>query len=290
MLDRYWLGDVVRISPEAPVPILAVRREEARLGGAANVALNVATFGAKTTLLGVVGEDEPARALRALLAEAEVLTKLHSDVEMPTTLKLRMAGHSQQLLRADFESQPSSTALDGLSFLYEGCVADHDALILSDYGKGGLARVAHKIAIARERGIPVVVDPKGRDYTPYQGATIITPNRSELAAVVGDWSSESDLVERATSLRRALELDALLVTRSEEGMSLFDDAGHLRVDAEAREVFDVTGAGDTVAAVMGAMLAAGATPREAVPIANRAAAIVVGKFGTASVTLSEVFT
>ena len=289
MLDRYWFGAVERISPEAPVPVVRVEREEERLGGAANVALNVQTLGARATLLTVVGDDEPAKRLRALLEQHGVAALLGSDPKLFTIVKLRVIGRAQQLIRIDFESQPDHEVLAGMLADYERALPEHGAVLFSDYGKGGLAHIPTMIATARAQGKPVLVDPKGSDYTRYAGATVVTPNRAELAQVIGAWSSEAQLVERAQNLRRELQLDALLLTRSEEGMSLFDAAGSTHVPAEAREVFDVTGAGDTVIAALAAMLAAGLSLRQAMPIANRAGSVVVGKFGTASVSYDELF-
>jgi D-glycero-beta-D-manno-heptose-7-phosphate kinase len=289
MLDRYWFGAVDRISPEAPVPVVRVNREEERLGGAANVALNVQALGAQATLLTVVGDDEPARKLRAMLKREGVATVLGSDPQLYTIVKLRVIGRSQQLIRVDFENQPDHEVLQLMLADYARVLPEHDAVLFSDYGKGGLTHIPKMIELARAAGKPVLVDPKGSDYARYAGATAITPNRAELAQVIGDWDSEEQLHERAQALRTKLALTGLVLTRSEEGMSLFDDAGHFQVPAQAREVFDVTGAGDTVIATLAALLACGATLRDAVPIANRAGGIVVGKFGTASVTFQELF-
>ncbi|MEO8299992.1 MAG: D-glycero-beta-D-manno-heptose-7-phosphate kinase [Burkholderiales bacterium] len=293
MLDRYWFGAVDRISPEAPVPVVRVTREEERLGGAANVALNVKTLGAQCTLLTVVGDDEPARKLRQLLEREGVTTVLGSDPQLYTIVKLRVIGRSQQLIRIDFENQPDHEVLQSMLADYERVLAGHDAVLFSDYGKGGLTHIPRMIELARAAGKPVLIDPKGSDYSRYKGATTITPNRAELAQVVGQWSSEADLHRRAHALRHELGLEGLLLTRSEEGMSLFDEAcgvpGHAQVPAQAREVFDVTGAGDTVIATMAALLASGLTLREAMPVANRAGGIVVGKFGTAGVQFDELF-
>ena len=289
MLDRYWFGAVDRISPEAPVPVVRVNREEERLGGAANVALNVKTLGAQATLLTVVGDDEPARKLRQLLEQQGVTALLGSDPKLYTIVKLRVIGRSQQLIRIDFENQPDHEVLAGMLADYERVLPGHSAVLFSDYGKGGLTHIPRMIELARSAGKPVLVDPKGSDYSRYAGATVITPNRAELAQVIGPWSSEAQLHERAQALREAHGLDALLLTRSEDGMSLFDAAGHLQVPAQAREVFDVTGAGDTVIATLAAMLACGMSLREAMPLANRAGGIVVGKFGTASVGYGELF-
>jgi D-glycero-beta-D-manno-heptose-7-phosphate kinase len=294
MLDRYWFGAVDRISPEAPVPVVRVNREEERLGGAANVALNVKTLGAQATLLTVVGNDEPAQKLQRLLEQQGVNTVLGRDPQLYTIVKLRVIGRSQQLIRVDFENQPDHEVLSAMLGDYERELAGHDAVLFSDYGKGGLTHIPRMIELARAAGKPVLVDPKGSDYSRYAGATVITPNRAELAQVIGAWGSEAQLHERTQALRREHGLSALMLTRSEEGMSLFDENadgsdGHTRVPAQAREVFDVTGAGDTVIATLAAMLACGITLREAMPIANRAGGIVVGKFGTASVSYEELF-
>ncbi len=289
MLDRYWFGAVDRISPEAPVPVVRVTREEERLGGAANVALNVKTLGAQATLLTVVGDDEPARKLRQLLAQHGVSALLGSDQKLYTIVKLRVIGRAQQLIRVDFENQPDHEVLASMLTDFEAALPDHDAVLFSDYGKGGLTHIPRMIEMAKGLGKPVLVDPKGSDYSRYAGATVITPNRAELAQVIGAWKDEAQLHERAHGLRQQYGLAGLLLTRSEEGMSLFDDAGHAQVPAQAREVFDVTGAGDTVIATLATMLACGLSLREAMPIANRAASIVVGKFGTASVAYEELF-
>jgi rfaE bifunctional protein kinase chain/domain len=289
MLDRYWFGAVERISPEAPVPVVLVQREEDRLGGAANVALNTQTIGARATLLTVVGDDEAARRLRALLEREGIVAKLGSDPRLYTIVKLRVIGRAQQLIRVDFENQPDGEVLTAMLGDYEHALGQHDTVLFSDYGKGGLTHIPRMIELARAAGRPVLIDPKGHDWKRYAGASVITPNRAELAQVIGPWSSEQQLHERAQALRRELRFDALLLTRSEEGMSVFDEAGHHRVEAQAREVFDVTGAGDTVIAAMAAMLACGLSPREAMVHANRAGGIVVGKFGTATVSYEELF-
>ena len=289
MLDRYLFGEVERISPEAPVPVVRVTREEERLGGAANVALNAKSLGPSVTLITVVGDDEPARKLQQLLKARDVESILGRDPKLYTSVKLRIIGRAQQLVRVDFENQPDHEILAGMLSDFAREVVKHDAVLFSDYGKGGLAHIPRMIEMACSAGKPVLVDPKGSDYSRYAGATAITPNRPELAQVIGPWQTEAQLFERAQALRTAQRLDALLLTRSEEGMSLFDAAGHLQVQAQAREVFDVTGAGDTVIATLAAMMAAGMSLREAMPIANRAGGIVVGKFGTATVTYDELF-
>jgi rfaE bifunctional protein kinase chain/domain len=289
MLDRYWFGDVSRISPEAPVPIVKVDRIEDRPGGAANVARNVAALSARSSLLSVVGRDEPGRSLKQLLRREKVLTSLHTDATISTTVKLRVIGRQQQLLRADFETLPSHEVLASKLKDYERLLKSCDVVILSDYGKGGLAHIARMIALARRRGVPVLVDPKGDDYSRYRGATLVTPNRAELRAVTGSWTSEAMLNSKAQALRQRLGLDGLLVTRSEEGMTLYRRGSKLHVPAQAREVYDVSGAGDTVIATVAVMLAAGESMEDAVRIANRAASIVVGKFGTAVAYPHELF-
>ena len=288
MLDRYWFGDVERISPEAPVPVVKISRTEERPGGAANVARNAASLGAQASLLSVVGDDEPANILARLLEAEHVHTSLLRDPTHPTTVKLRVIGRQQQLLRIDFETTPSHEVLAAKLADYERLVAAADLVILSDYGKGGLAHIASMIASARAAGKPVLVDPKGEDYDRYRGATLLTPNRSEFRQVAGRWTSEADFAAKAEALRQKLALGGLLVTRSEEGMSLFTAAGTLTIPAQAREVYDVSGAGDTVIATIGVLMAAGAPIADAVRIANEAAGVVVGKLGTAVVHPHEL--
>ena len=288
MLDRYWFGEVSRISPEAPVPIVKIQRTEERPGGAANVARNAASVGAQTVLLSVVGDDDAGRRIAQLAHEASINAHLHQDPAISTTVKLRVVGRQQQLLRIDFEPAPSREVLADKLADYEKLLDGCDAVILSDYGKGGLTHISRMIEMGRAAGKPVLVDPKGSDYSRYAGATILTPNRSELQEVVGKWNSEADLEERAQNLRRKLGLQALLLTRSEDGMSLFREGSVLHESARAREVFDVSGAGDTVIAVVGAMLAVHATMEDAMRLANLAAGIVVGKLGTATVNMEEL--
>jgi rfaE bifunctional protein kinase chain/domain len=289
MLDRYWHGAVERISPEAPVPVVKVSREEERIGAAANVAYNVATLGARASFLGVVGDDEPGHKLEKLLKETGIAAHLKRDPGLHTTVKLRVIGRQQQLLRMDFENEPDHEVLALQTEAFAALLPQHEAVLFSDYGKGGLAHIPSMIEAARAAGKPVLVDPKGTDYARYRGASVITPNRAELQQVVGSWHTEDELRTKARNLRESLGLGALLVTRSEEGMTLFDAEGELHVKAQAREVFDVTGAGDTVIATLAAMVAAGLSLRDAVPIANRAGGIVVGKFGTATVSYQELF-
>jgi rfaE bifunctional protein kinase chain/domain len=236
-----------------------------------------------------MGDDEPARAVVRLLEREGVRRVLGQDPALRTTIKLRVVGRSQQLLRVDFENRPDHELLSQMLGDFERVLPEHDAVLFSDYGKGGLTHIARMIELARGAGKPVLVDPKGRDFSRYAGASVITPNRSELAVAMGPWDNDDQLAALAARTRSELRIDHLLLTRSEEGMSLFDAQGALHVPAQARQVFDVTGAGDTVIATMAAMLAAGLSPREAVPIANRAAGIVVSRFGTASVTYEELF-
>ena len=293
MLDRYWFGDVHRISPEAPVPVVRVARQEDRLGGAANVAKNAASLSAQVGLLSVVGTDEPGDRVAALLAESGIRSHLHRDATLPTTIKLRVIGRQQQLVRVDFEDAPSREVLADKLEQFKELLIEYDVVVLSDYGKGGLTHIGHMIAAARAAGRRVLVDPKGDDYARYEGASMLTPNRAELRDVVGRWRDEADLEARVAALCASLGLEALLLTRAEEGMTLFEpvDQGVKRFDvpAEAREVFDVTGAGDTVIATLAVMLAAGAPLHDAVKMANRAGGIVVGKLGTSVVTADELF-
>ena len=291
MLDRYWIGDVSRISPEAPVPVVLVSGEERRLGGAANVAWNCAALGARTRLLSVVGADEEGAVLENLLSKEGIEPRLHRDRSIQTTQKLRVIARQQrqQLLRVDFEVSPSREVLASKLAEFKASLKGCDVVILSDYGKGGLTHVVKMIAMARRAGKPVLVDPKGDDYSRYAGATIVTPNQNELREVVGTWKDERDLERRAQALRKRLRLQALLLTRGESGMTLFQDGKRMNFKTRAREVYDVSGAGDTVIAALGVMLAAGALLTEAVRTANRAAGIVVGKFGTAVATRKELF-
>ena len=289
MLDRYWYGAVDRISPEAPVPVVRVTREEERIGGAANVAYNIATLGAQASLLTVVGEDEASHKLEALVAKTGIRTHFGRDAQLQTTVKLRVIGRQQQLLRVDFENTPKSEILASQSATFATLLPTHQAVLFSDYGKGGLAHVGDMIALAQAEGKKILIDPKGSDYSRYSRASLITPNRAELQQVVGSWSSEEELRTKAQNLRTQLQLEALLVTRSEEGMTLYDADGEIHAAAQAREVFDVTGAGDTVIATMAALVAAGLTLRQAMPLANRAGGVVVGKFGTATVSYDELF-
>jgi rfaE bifunctional protein kinase chain/domain len=289
MLDQYWFGEVSRISPEAPVPVVRIGRMEERPGGAANVARNAAALGAQVDLLAVVGEDEAGASLGRLLAVEGVQAHLTRDPTLNTTVKLRVVGRQQQLLRIDFENLPAADALEAKLADFESRLAHAEVVILSDYAKGALTHVDRMIQAARAAGRPVLVDPKGDDYDKYRHATLLTPNRGEFREVVGSWKSDADFVARGQRLRESLALEALLVTRSEEGMSLFLADQVLHVPAVAKEVFDVSGAGDTVIATLGVVLATGASLAEAVRWANKAAGIVVGKLGTAVVHPDELF-
>ncbi len=288
MLDRYWFGDTGRISPEAPVPVVQVEKIDERLGGAANVARNASALGAQTTILGVVGEDEAGKRVEQLLLESGVQSQLQTDGNVPTTVKLRVIARQQQLIRLDFEEAPSQISLDAKLKRFKSLLPNIDIVILSDYGKGALEQVSAMIELANASKKLVLVDPKGDAYDKYKGATVLTPNRSELRQVVGQWSSEDDLTLRAQSLRKNLGLGALLLTRSEEGMTLFTDKGTEHVRAQAREVFDVSGAGDTVIAALAVAMGAGWSLERAMAIANRAGGIVVGKLGTATVSAEEL--
>ncbi|WP_323773401.1 bifunctional D-glycero-beta-D-manno-heptose-7-phosphate kinase/D-glycero-beta-D-manno-heptose 1-phosphate adenylyltransferase HldE [Alcanivorax sp.] len=289
MLDRYWHGPTGRISPEAPVPVVRVTELEDRPGGAANVALNMAALGARAELVGVTGRDEAASILEERLAAAEVGCHFQKVDGLPTITKLRVISRQQQLLRLDFEEAFHSQDPAPFAEQVKQQLAHCGALVLSDYAKGALRDCPGLIALAREAGVPVLVDPKGTDFEPYRGATLLTPNLSEFEAVVGAVKDEQDLIEKGQQLIRDLDLQAMLVTRSEKGMTLLRDGlPELHLPARAREVFDVTGAGDTVISVLAVSLAAGAAMEDAVALANIAAGIVVGKLGTAVVSAPEL--
>ena len=290
MLDRYWYGNVERISPEAPVPVVRITREEERQGGAANVAYNVVSLGAKASLLSVVGDDEASRKLEALVAGTGIETHFGRDPDLKTTVKLRIIGRQQQLLRLDFENTPKTELLASQTASFARLLKEHQVVLFSDYGKGGLAHVSDMIAQARALGKPILIDPKGSDFSRYREATVITPNRAELQQVIGPWLTEAELQDKCQNLRQKLELEAILLTRSEEGMTLFDAQGAEHVSAQARDVFDVTGAGDTVIATLATAVAAGLSLRQALPLSNRAGGLVVGKFGTAALSYEELFT
>jgi rfaE bifunctional protein kinase chain/domain len=288
MLDRYWFGDVNRISPEAPVPVVRIERREERLGGAANVARNIATLGAGVGLLGVVGEDEAGTVVDGMLADLGIANYLNRDPAISTIIKLRVIGRQQQLLRVDFEEAPTDTVLRDKLTQFGNLIENYNVVVLSDYAKGSLVNVAQMISIAKQHGKRILVDPKGEDFSPYKGASLLTPNKSEMIRIVGSWKTEQELARKAQALMQALELEALLLTRSEEGMTLFNGADIVNIPAVAREVYDVSGAGDTVIATMAVMLGAGFPVVEAVQMANRAGGIVVGKLGTATVSRDEL--
>ncbi|MCW5298007.1 D-glycero-beta-D-manno-heptose-7-phosphate kinase [Herbaspirillum lusitanum] len=288
MLDRYWFGEVNRISPEAPVPVVRVERREERLGGAANVARNAATLGAQTGLLGVIGQDEAGAVVEGLLTDLGISSYLNRDPAISTIIKLRVIGRQQQLVRVDFEDAPTDTVLRDKLTQFNALIGNYDVIILSDYAKGSLVNVADMIGVGKKLGKRLLVDPKGDDFSRYKGASILTPNRSELIRIIGNWKSEEELTTKAQNLRRSLDLEALLLTRSEEGMTLYQDNEVVNFPAVAREVFDVSGAGDTVIATLAVMLGNGVALTEAVRIANLAGGIVVGKLGTATVTREEL--
>ena len=290
MLDRYWFGSVDRISPEAPVPVLAVTNKESRAGGAANVANNIAVLGAKAQLLSVVGADETAKELEALVKCFGADVFFSKDSGIQTTEKLRMIAQNQQLLRADFENNPSDKALQQCLDTFRAKLSDADVVILSDYGKGGLRYIREMIEMAKAENTPVVVDPKGSNFSRYKGASLITPNAKEFFAVVGEVENDEQFAQKAFKLKDDLELDALLVTRSEKGMSLFIGTEHVHSAAKAREVFDVSGAGDTVIATIALGLVSNMNPQKRLAFANAAAGVVVGKVGTATATADEIST
>lgn len=289
MLDHYWSGAVERISPEAPVPILRIEGQRSVPGGAANVALNLAALGSQVTLLTLVGRDEAAVQLESLLEAQGVFMQRVADAGYSTTQKIRCVSRRQQLLRADIETRPPPAMLEVLAQRYAALLPGHDLVILSDYAKGALAACQPLVRAARERGIPVLVDPKGKDWSRYCGATLVKPNLAEFKGCAGDFDDEAQFRRLGQALRRRLQLDHLLVTRGEQGMSLFADARTVIDEpSQVREVYDVSGAGDTVLATLAHFMAAGCSVPEAMRWANAAAGIVVGKFGTSAVTLEEL--
>ena len=289
MLDRYWHGVSHRISPEAPVPVVNVNQTEDRPGGAANVALNMSALGCKVSLVGVIGDDEAGQILLRNLAAAKVHTDFQVSTTKPTITKLRVISHHQQLLRMDFEEKYSAEDSCEFAAKVERLISDSDVLVLSDYAKGSLVDCKRLIKLAHNAGVPVLVDPKGDDFSRYQGASVITPNFAEFETIVGECATEDHIVAHGESLMETLDLQALLVTRGEQGLSLLRPGlPELHLPARGREVFDVTGAGDTVIATLAAALAAGQPLPEATALANIAAGIVVGKLGTAIVSAAEL--
>lgn len=289
MLDRYWFGSVERISPEAPVPVIAVGQSEERAGGAANVALNIAALGARCTLLSVTGNDDAGKALANILSESGIKPILLVDEHANTTVKLRILSKNQQLLRADFEKPPAHEVLRGCLRQYEENLSAADVVLISDYGKGGLYHIKEMISAAVAASKPIIVDPKGVDFTRYSNALMITPNLNEFEQVVGPLAGEEDLVNKATALIRRLEINSLLVTRGEHGMSLyFGDGTAIHCEAKERDVYDVSGAGDTVISACAVATAAGWSHDHMLRLANTAAGIVVGKLGAATASLEEI--
>lgn len=289
MLDRYWTGPTARVSPEAPVPVVHVKQCEERPGGAGNVALNIVALGAKVTLVGLCGDDAAGEALEAQLSRAKITTKLIKLKTVPTITKLRVLSRHQQLLRMDFEAPFPKENHHNLLAYYKEAIATAGAVILSDYGKGTLSNIPELIAMAKAHNVPVLIDPKTDDYRQYAGATVITPNYNEFEAAAGRCESEQDIVEKGRALMHAHQIESLLVTRSEHGMTLLNQSDpEVHLPAQEREVFDVTGAGDTVIAVMAAALAAQVSKVDAMRLANLAAGIVVGKLGAATVSLPEL--
>lgn len=289
MLDRYWIGDVTRVSPEAPVPIVNIGEVKECAGGAGNVAANIASLGANCELVSFIGDDDAGRRLSELLANAGVDRHFHIDTQVRTTEKLRIVSRNQQLLRADFESRPSAQLLEQSVADYREISQNVDSIVISDYGKGGLAYIEQMIQVAKDRETPVIVDPKGADYARYRGATLVTPNRDEFALATGITTDHPGFSDTAQNLVRQADLTGLLVTRGDEGMTLFLASGEIiHQDATAREVFDVSGAGDTVVAVISVGIAAGLAWPDCIKLATLGASAVVGRFGTSVVRQSDL--
>ncbi len=288
MLDQYWFGPTSRISPEAPVPVVRVGRDEARAGGAANVAMNLVSLGVSTACGGIVGDDANGVELRQLLVDAGIEPVLATSAMEPTITKLRILSRNQQLIRLDREELFSATDAAELTTAVVAKVAAAQVCILSDYAKGSLADIDALIAACREAAVPVLVDPKGTDFSRYRGATVLTPNRAEFEAVAGVAGNDDDLIARAQSLRDELDIEALVVTLSERGMLVVGAGSATLLPARARQVFDVTGAGDTVIATLAAGLGAGLDIEAAAALANLAASLVVAKIGAATVTPLEL--
>lgn len=287
MLDLYWFGEVSRISPEAPVPVVLLERSEERAGAAANVARNCRAMGADVTLIAACGLDERGGQLKALI-EREEIKFLACDCKV-TTQKLRIIGRNQQIARIDIDPGVGADALAHLSEQFASEVAAADVVVLSDYGKGALAEVPGLIAAAKRAGRTVLVDPKGYHYDQYRGADVVKPNLDEMRALVGGWRTEYELEQKARKIRTDAGIGAVMLTRASEGMTLYTERGTVSIDSEAREVFDVSGAGDTSIAALAVGMARGLPLEAAARYANKAAGIVVGRFGTAVATEAEVF-
>ena len=289
MIDRYWFGSATRISPEAPIPVVKIHEQEDRLGGAANVARNISSLGGRVSLLSTIGDYQTGDELEKLLVQSKITPFLCRISNLSTTVKIRIVAQTQQVLRTDFETSINDRALDNFEVAFNKILSGHQLVVFSDYGKGSLKRINRMIKIAKSKGKTILIDPKGDDYTKYAGADVITPNRAELSQVIGRWKTEEELDNKAQALRKRLGLRKLLLTRSEEGMTFFDENGACTIPAHAKEVFDVSGAGDTVIAVLAFLLANGYGWREAVELANKAGGIVVGKLGTSIISPSELF-
>ncbi len=289
MLDQYWMGSVDRISPEAPVPIVTVNETEVRLGGAGNVARNIVSLDGSSTLIGIIGQDDAGRSVTGLTGQSGINAIFQSDPDCKTTVKLRVVSKNQQLLRADFEGRPDKRVLAGMLTDFRDHIGSNDTVVLSDYGKGGLDDVEEMILIARRANKPVLIDPKGNDYSRYRGATLITPNLAEFESVAGKVDNADDLAEKAAGVIGDYDLEALLVTLSDKGMALFERGeSPLHIPARSREVYDVSGAGDTVIGVMAMVFAANLDKSAGLEIANSAAGIVISKFGTTTATRAEL--
>ena len=289
MLDRYWHGEASRVSPEAPVPVVKVGNREDRPGGAGNVALNMAALGSAVRLVGIVGNDETGLELLSRLNAAGVYCDFLQSADKPTITKLRVIGQHQQLIRLDFEQEFEAADIIGLQGKVKSLIGDSQVMVLSDYGKGALQETASLIELGRSKDIPIIVDPKGRNFEKYRGATLLTPNLSEFEAVAGYSNNEEEFVNKGLRLVKDLNLEAILITRGEHGMTLIrPDSPELHLPARAQEVFDVTGAGDTVISVLAAAMAAGDGLADSTALANLAAGLVVGKLGTAAISGPEL--
>ena len=289
MLDRYWHGEASRVSPEAPVPVVKVGNREDRPGGAGNVALNMAALGSAVRLVGIVGNDETGLELLSRLNAAGVYCDFLQSADKPTITKLRVIGQHQQLIRLDFEQEFEAADIIGLQGKVKSLIGDSQVMVLSDYGKGALQETANLIELGRSKDIPIIVDPKGTNFEKYRGATLLTPNLSEFEAVAGYSNNEEEFVNKGLRLVKDLNLEAILITRGEHGMTLIrPDSPELHLPARAQEVFDVTGAGDTVISVLAAAVAAGNGLADSTALANLAAGLVVGKLGTAAISGPEL--